>query len=731
MPYSPRAQGTSLTGWGVAGAESFPETYGARLTPREAPAAALSWIRRSFAAEADRYFLWTPVFMALGIGTYFSLPFEPDIWPALMALAATGLLLWGVRRRPMMALCAAALFATAIGFGAAVWRAERVAAPVLERPLSGTLIGRAISVEKTETGALLAVIAPQSFSSLAEDKLPAKVRLNIRIRDAALRPGAVVELRARLMPPPEPVSPRGFDFARQAWFQGLGAVGFAYSVPVELAAPDGADAWLMSLRMTIGDRIRGVIGGTSGAVAAALITGERAGIPDDVSDDLRSAGIYHVLAISGLHMVLFAGSFFWAVRAALALVPGLALRYPIKKWAAAAAIVGASFYLAISGGAIATQRAWLMITLMFIAVMLDRPALSMRNVVLAAILVLLWRPESLIGAGFQMSFAAVVALIAFYESDMVRRWTTGPRGYGLADWPRLAAAYTLGIALTSIVAGAATGAIAAFHFNRIAIYGLAGNIAAMPVVGIVVMPMALAALLLMPFGLDAPALWAMGWGVSTMLDVANEVASWGGADRLVPAAPLHALLLVTLGGLWMALWRERWRHAGVLPIVIGLALWNSAPKPDIMIDRDASLLAVRAADGRIALTSSRPDYAARQWLRYEGDSRSPRDAARVEHMNCDASGCVYAGEGRYVVAFPATLDAVAEDCGKAEVVVARVPVPNRLKNECGALLLLDWFHFWRNGATELTFAEDGRIEVKTARQARGNRPWVQQRGRAQ
>ncbi len=712
----------------MAGAESFPETYGTRLTLRDMPAAVCAWISRSFAAEADRYFLWIPAFMSAGIGTYFSLPFEPQFWLAMAAPMACGLLLWLLRRWPAAALCAAALFATSVGFSAAVWRAERIAAPVLERPLSGTLVGRAKSVEKTGTGALLAVIAPHSFTGLTDEQLPAKVRLNIRVRDAVLRPGAVVELRARLMPPPEPVSPRGFDFARQAWFQGLGAVGFAYSKPIEIEAPSGADAQLMRLRMAIGDRMRSVIGGTSGAVAAALVTGERAGIPDDVSEDLRSAGIYHVLAISGLHMVLFAGSFFWGIRAGLALIPGLALRYPIKKWAAAVAILGASFYLAISGGAIATQRAWLMITIMFIAVILDRPALSMRNVALAAILVLLWRPESLIGAGFQMSFAAVVALIAFYESDMARRWTTAPRGYGVADWPGLAATYALGIALTSIVAGAATGAIAAYHFNRIAIYGLAGNIAAMPVVGIVVMPMALAALLLMPFGLDAPALWAMGWGVETMLDVAEEVSSWGGADRLVPAAPLHALLLVVLGGLWMSLWRERWRFAGALPIVLGLAVWGSAPRPDVLIDRDASLVAVRMADGKLALTASRPDYAARQWLRYEGDHRSPRDAARPEPMKCDGDGCAYAEDGRYAIAFSATLDAVAEDCTKADIVIARVAVPHRMKDECGAALLLDWFHFWRNGATEVTFAADGSIVVVTARQLRGERPWVQRLG---
>lgn len=715
----------------MAGAESFPETYGARATLREAPAAALAWARRSFAAEADRYFLWAPVFMAFGIGAYFSLPVEPGPWPALAALAASGLLLLAVRRRPMAALCAAALFTVVLGFGASVWRAERVAAPVLERPLSGVLAGRVVSVEKTKTGALLAIIAPHSFARLAKNRLPAKVRLNIRIREATLRPGATVELRARLMPPPEPVSPGGFDFARQAWFQGLGAVGFAYSAPVELEAPGGAEARLMALRMTIGDRIRSVIGGTGGAVAAALITGERASIPDEVSDDLRSAGIYHVLAISGLHMVLFAGSLFWAVRAVLALVPGLALRYPIKKWAAATAILGASFYLLISGSAIATQRAWIMISLMFVAVLLDRPALSMRNVMLAAILVLLWRPESLVGAGFQMSFAAVIALIAFYESDLVRRWTLSPRGFGIADWPRLAVTYVLGIALTSIIAGAATGAIAAYHFNRIAVYGLAGNMAAMPVVGLVVMPMALLALLLMPFGLDGPALLAMGWGVETMLAIADEVAGWGGADRMVPAAPLHALLLVTMGGLWMAIWRRSWRYGGVVPILLGLMLWGGAPKPDVLIDRDASLIAVRMADGSLALSSSRPDYAARQWLRYEGDSRSPREAARADPMRCDGSGCFYREAGRPSVAFSGSLDAVAEDCARADAVISRVAVPAAMRRDCGARLLLDWFHFWRNGATGLAFASDGTIDVVTARQVRGNRPWAQRRGEAQ
>ena len=685
---------------------------------------ALSWLREAYTADNDRLFLWIPVFLGVGIAAYFALDFEPPLWLALAPLPFAAFAVWKTRHRSALAPLSAAILCVVAGFAAAKLRSDVVAAPVLERPMAGDLAGLVLSVETTETGTLTAVLAPSSFARLRPDELPARVRLNIRLRDAALRPGAQVELRARLMPPPEPVLPYGFDFARQSWFSSLGAVGFAYTTPVEIAPPSGGSV-LTGLRMEIGDRMRSVIGGTSGSVAAALVTGERASIPDEVSADLRAAGIYHVLSISGLHMVLFAGSLFWVVRALLVLTPGLALRYPIKKWAAGIAILGATFYLLISGAAVATQRAWIMICLMFLAVLLDRPALSMRNVMLAATAILLWRPESLIGASFQMSFAAVISLIAFYESEPVRRWSSRARSAGVEAIVSRTFTYILGIALTSLVAGTATGVIAAFHFNRIAIYGLAGNMAAMPLVGVVVMPMALLSLLLMPFGLDAPALWAMGKGVDGMLAIAHEVAAWQGADRLVPAAPLSALVLTVFGGLWLTLWRAQWRYAGVLPIVLGLALWGNGPKPDILVDRDAALFAVRTAAGDLALTASRPSYTAEQWLRYEGDGRTAREAANSEFMNCDSQGCVYREKGRPAVAFSATLAAVIEDCERVDIVVAAVPVPWNVKKECASELLLDYFHFWRNGATAISFRKDDEISILTARKVRGERPWVQ------
>ncbi|MEP5367082.1 ComEC/Rec2 family competence protein [Parvibaculum sp.] len=692
---------------------------------RETGAACGVWLSDAYVADSDRLFLWIPVFLGIGVALYFGLPAEPPLWLALMPVMPAAWALWRTRHSSIFAPFSAAVLCVVIGFAATTYRSHVVAAPVLERPMAGNLSAKVLSVETTETGALSAILAPSAFGRLSPADLPARVKVNIRLRDATLRPGAEVNLRARLMPPPEPVLPYGFDFARQSWFSSLGAVGFAYTAPEETVPPTGMGESLTILRMSIGDRIRSKIGGTGGAVAAALITGERASIPDPVSVDLRAAGIYHVLSISGLHMVLFAGSLFWAVRMCLVLVPGLALRYPIKKWAAAVAILGATFYLVISGAAVATQRAWIMICLMFLAVLLDRPALSMRNVMLAATVILLWRPESLIGASFQMSFSAVVALIAFYESEPVRRWTSRPRAAGVEALISRAFAYILGIALTSIVAGTATGVIAAFHFNRIAIYGLAGNMAAMPLVGIVVMPMALVSLLLMPLGLDGPALWAMGKGVDGMLAIAHEVAAWNGADRMVPAAPLSALVITVLGALWLTLWRASWRYAGILPIVVGLGLWGSGPKPDILVDRDAALFAVRGADGHLVFTASRPSYTAGQWLRYEGDARTAREAARSDFMKCDGRGCAYSERERPSVAFPETLGAVVEDCERSEIVIAAVSVPRQIRKECAARLLLDYFFFWRNGATAITLGEGGQLQTVTAKQVRGVRPWVQ------
>ena len=445
------------------------------------------------------------------------------------------------------------------------------------------------------------------------------------------------------------------------------------------------------------------------------------------------------------------GALFWLVRILLAMIPRLALHYPIKKWAAFVALLGTTFYLCISGFGVATNRSYIMIALMFLSVMLDRPAISMRNVALAALIVLLWQPETLLSASFHMSFAAVVALIGFYESPLIQRLTT-PNSADNRPAFFIPFAFVFrhitGILLTTTIAGFATGAYAAFHFDRVTLYSMAGNLGALPAVSALVMPAALIALILMPFGLDGPALWVMGQGVHIMLVVAHEVASWEGADRMIAAAPMSALVAVTLGGLWLALWQTTWRWLGVLPIVLGIFLWDTRTPPDILIDRDGKLVGVRGADNKLVLSSARPAYTAETWLRRDGDTRTPKEAATTEMKLCDALGCVLTipsvtsstneTQPPLIIAMPKSIAALADDCTRADIIIASFGIPRALRRTCEAdtpnhkaSVIVDRFDLWRNGATSLTLprgelTDSGNWIRSTAQEERGNRPWVRQ-----
>lgn len=715
-----------------------------RLLKRALQYIQIAWnsLRRAFFAESDRWFLWSPVLVGTGVGIYFSLPIEPPLWAALL-LPLVALAFHRVLRRFEGRGAATALSITAIialcmslGLAAATLRTALMAAPVLQTTWSGELTGQLISAEVSQSGGLTVVIAPNKMERLADDATPARVRLSIRQKGVEITPGETLRLRARLLPPPDPVEPGGFDFARQVWFQRIGGVGFAYSAPELIApSPDDATTRLARLRSTITTRVRDTIGGPAGAVAAALITGEKRAIPQKAVEDLRKAGLAHVLSISGLHMVLFAGSLFWLLRAGLAMSSRLALNYPIKKWSAAVALCGATFYLLISGAGIPTQRAWVMISLMFVAILADRPAISLRNVALAALIILIWQPESLLSAGFHMSFAAVVALISFYETPTVQRLREPSKikdALPLVGAIRSAGRHMLGIALTTIVAGFATGAYSAFHFNHLEPYSLIGNLGALPLVSFVVMPAALIALILMPFGLDAPALWVMGQGIDVMLGVAQFVSELEGSEGVVADAPMPALMAVTFGGLWLALWKGRWRWGGVAPIALGLLLWTSGQQPDILIDRDGRLVALRSRDGQLQLSASRPAYAAKTWLRHDGDARTPKEAAKSDFKFCDATGCVWREKGSPIVALPSSLAAMSDDCAQADIIVADFGLPYRLKRACKAYVI-DRFDLWRNGATSITFSTElGNVstrqnwKIDTARASRGNRPWVRE-----
>ncbi|HXG80061.1 MAG TPA: ComEC/Rec2 family competence protein, partial [Methyloceanibacter sp.] len=423
--------------------------------------ALLSFGARSLEAESDRWFLWLPVLFAGGIIAYFALNDEPSVRVAFaLLLAALGLYLFA-RHAPLGFCLGGAALALAAGFATAKFRTETVRAPVLAQELRYVQVtGFVESHELRDKARARLTLRVLKLGDLPAEQRPYRVRLTMPASESVgLSIGTVVALQATLAPPPEPIAPGGFDFARQAWFDRLGATGYATSsvTVLEHAKPPPWDlaiwARIDAVRAAANARIRAVLPGETGEIACALITGERGGIGKDVTEAMRDSGLAHILSISGLHMALMAGTVFWFARALLALIPVLALRYPIKKWAAAISLAAACFYLALSGAAVPTVRSWIMMSIVLVALMLDRPALTIRNVALAALVILVAAPESLFDPSFEMSFAAVIALVALYEwmSQRPRRQLSDVSPFFRVlnkGWSLFA-----GAALTTLVAG--------------------------------------------------------------------------------------------------------------------------------------------------------------------------------------------------------------------------------------------------------------------------------------
>ena len=697
--------------------------------PRAWPAP-LALIRRAASglgatalAERHRWPLWLPAGMAAGIALYFALPFEPAlVWGGLAIVAALALA-FGMAgaHHPALRVALAALGIVAFGFGLAKVRTEIVAAPVLAHKIGPLGIdGRIESAELHGKGIRVVLGALQTRRAMSAP-LPARVRISVRAETPLPPPGSWVHVTAILMPPPAPAAPGAYDFGRTAYYLQLGAVGYAYGRPkpiAPLAPPSWRDSYRLfveTLRTRMTARIHEVLPGSTGGIASALITGDRAAISDSDEQALRDAGLAHVLAIAGLHMALVGLGLFWVVRAALAGFPWIALRYPIKKWAALAALGSASFYLLISGATSASTRAFVMLAAMLFAVLIDRPALSMRSLALAAFVILLLGPESLIEPGFQMSFAAVVGLIAVAEWEQTRPRADAPHRFATVR------RYLRGIATTSLIGSIATMPYAIYHFDRATHYAVLGNLLAMPVMGFVVMPAAALAVILMPLGLDAWPLHVMAWGIEVMVAMGRWVSGLPGAISVMPAWPVSALILVSFGGLWLGLWRRRWRWFGFLPLAAGIVVAYTAPAPDLLIGRDGLTVALRAPDGSLKLfRKAKDDYSAAEWLKRDGDARPPAEAVATpsDGVHCDALGCIARTASGLMIADVARIDALAEDCSNAAIVVSAVPTRRRCT---GPQLVVDTFDIANAQGYAVWLGPPLRVETVDA--GRGERPW--------
>jgi competence protein ComEC len=695
-----------------------------------------SFVRRLAAAairdERERLILWMPVSVAVGVGTYFALHAEPPLWtgPVATGVFGSGALLATafVRRgRAATLLAIVALTLASIGFTVAQVRTAIVATPVLGARIGPvTVTGTAIATEVFEKGGRITLDQPD-VEGLEPAQTPRRIRLSLRGDQPAIVPGDRVRARAMLIPVPPPSRPGAFDFQRQAFFDGIGATGFSLGAATVDERTAGSASGSLGLRIArlrraIAERISATVGGDAGAVMTALIVGDRGRISGPTITAIRNAGLAHLLAISGLHIGLVAGSVFLALRLLGALSPEIALRWPVKKFAAVAAMIVAGVYMLLAGASIPTERAFLMIAVVFTAVILDRRGISMRLVAFAALAILLFRPEALLGASFQLSFAAVIALVAVYETRAATRLIIHGEGRSALAVFR----YPAGIAATTIIATLATAPLAAYHFNQVAWYGVVANVIAVPLTALWIMPWAVVSVLLMPLNLEVLGLTPMAWGVRGLIAVAEGVAEWPGAVSGVPSIPRAALLVWVAGGLWLALWRSSWRWLGGIGFAVAAVIAVSADGPDVLADADGRLLAVRLNDERLALSSKTPRFTAAAWLRAAGQEETtaawPKLGANADGtLSCDPSGCLYRRHG-VVVAFVRTAEAMDDDCRTANVVISLIPI----RTPCPVPgPVIDRFDLRRDG-THAVWLNSGAIRVLSVRDARGQRPWIPQ-----
>lgn len=685
---------------------------------------AVEGAREALLAQTDRWRLWAPVAFGGGCGLYFVLKTEPPLWPLMLAALVSAAIWWSVRRYgPGRSLSVPLMLLTCFLAGLAVtkMRSDNVAAPIA--PATGDPVvveGWVLDVDSPGARGARIIMAPVRVQGLAPEDTP--MRLRVTVRGETPRPGDAVSVFAILNPPPGPAAPGAYDYGRTAWFQSMGGVGFELGQTrwIDLPPPPRSLRIRMAVnqfRFGLAERLVERLGPRVGGVAAAMTTGHESWIAQETYDTMRDSGLIHILSISGLHMAIVGGFVFFAVRFGIALWPWLVLRVPGKKVAAWAGWIAVAAYLIISGAPPPAERAAITASVAFLAIILDRPAISMNALAVAAFAVLLLQPEAIVTPGFQMSFAATAALVALAES-----WPRRPREIKV-PLPILIvqrAGTWVGLAiLASFVAGMATGPFAMQHFNRTAVYGLLANMISSPIADFLMMPMLALGVLLQPLGLGGPFLTVAGWGIEAIMAVGAWISTLPGAVIHTASAPVIALPVAFIGILMLCLWRGRLRWLG-LPLACAVLVWPRHPTPDLWIADAGTNGAIVTGDDALIIRKvgafSRDVWSGRRGLTLVERPAEGWICGRV-HCAPDAPGPLALWWGR---AAPDEAQ-LAALCQSAEVVSVRVEL-RTLPQACADRLVLDGRDYATGGSVELWRTEAGWRALWSTTE-RGARPW--------
>lgn len=683
--------------------------------------------------EERRFFLWVPVCAGAGVALYFAADREPSLAyaAALTAVLAVAAILVRGSRRARVALTAAA--ALAAGFTAATTRTTLLSHPMLDRIRIVKLAGIIEEADHRRIGARFVLRITTAGDPALEGKLT-RVRLTTR-RTEPIEAGDAVVLTARLLPPAHASLPGGFDFARDAYFAGFDAVGSVLGrirADPTMPSPGLAlrfHAAVDRIRNALAARVSSVLDGDTGAIAAAMVTGKRDLLSDDGRELIRQAGIFHIITIAGVQMTLVAGLLFGGLRATLAAIPAVALRYPIKAWAAAGAIFGAIAYDILTGSRIGTQRALLMTVVMLGAVLCERRAFTMRNLALAALAVVLLEPEAVLGASFQLSFAAVAALVAVQEARLFHADAREQAALRRRPDRLVAASARVSdlvrragrLLVATVAATSVTAPVMASNFHEISPYVILGNPLTLSIIEFFAIPGALVGAMLYPLGLDRFVWHWVGWGIELVLWAARLIASAPGATLTVPAFGGWALPCFALATCSAVIWRSLLLRLSAIPFAAaGLSAALGGPHYDLIIAPGGETLAFRTATGSLGIAGRSNGFAADQWLKADGDGRTVETATAESGATrrCDASACVARLADGRTLSLVAKPEAFEEDCRRADVIVTPLFAPA----SCAAELIVDSGTLADAGAVAFTLRK-GAFLATSARASGEDRPW--------
>jgi competence protein ComEC len=685
-------------------------------------------------AERDQLFLWVPVTLGAGITAWFVL-LDPASWlTLLLTLAAVALFALAIGRggRAGRVVAVGAALAVA-GLALIWWRADSAVGQILARPVIATFEARVERIEPLPSRELVRLrLAPIRVVAVPErpgrrgagrdlPTLPRYVRVNLAEADVpkGLSRGATIRLGARLMPPPQPAVPGAYDYARVAWFDGIGGTGRGFG-PVLVVTPGVSSG--SGLRERLSRHIQHSAPGGGGAIAAALATGDQGGISEADAEAMRRSGLAHLLSVSGLHITAVVGAVMLLVLRLLALSPWLALRFRLPLIAAGAGALAAIGYTLLTGAEVPTIRSCVAALLVLVAMAMGREAITLRLVAAGAFIVLLLFPESLAGASFQLSFAAVASIVALHEHPRVKAWFA-PREQ---PWSRKLGRTLMSLLLTGIVVELCLIPIALFHFHKAGIYGAVANIVAIPLTTFIVMPLEALALLFDLVGFGAPLWWLTARSLDLLLWIAHTTASIPGSVAALPAMPGGAFGLMAIGGLWIALWRTRWRRLGAVPLAIGAAWALSTPTPDLLVTGDGRHVALRTARGGLALLRERVgDYTSDMLSENSGvdgeplllsdqpEARCSRDLCLVEHKAGGRTWRILATRSAYLVPAGELIAA----CRTADIVISERWLPDGCRPRW---LRLDRNMLAKTGGVAITLRTG---HVATVLQPGDRHPW--------